>query len=397
MKRNVRWLYVILGIIIFICLGTVYSWSIFRKPLENMLGLSSTQSGLPFMVFLAFYAFLMPFGGKLQYKLKPNKVLWIGGILTALGWISSSYVNNIYQLIFTYGVIAGSGVGIAYGVPISVVTRWFPDKRGLALGMLLTGFGLSPFITAPIAKTLIDLYGPFITFRIMGNIFLILILSLSMPFKFPENVIQIGAVDDNAITTKEMLKDIRFYALWVCFAISTLVGLMIIGITSPIGEEIIKIDTKKVALLVSFFSIFNGIGRPIFGFLTDKIKPIFAINTSYVLILIAAIMMIFYSENSIILYTISLSLFWMNFGGWLAIAPSLTSKFFGNKYYSQNYGMLFTAYGIGAITGNLLSGISKDFFGSYKLVAYPIITLSVLGIIISNIFFIDKNEKQVIK
>ncbi|WDC85275.1 MFS transporter [Caloramator sp. mosi_1] len=152
MKNKIRWLYVVLGILIFICLGTVYSWSIFKKPLENALSLNSTQSNLPFMTFLAFYAFLMPVGGKLIYKYSPKVVLITGSLLVALGWIVSAYSKNIVMLTIAYGVIAGSGVGIAYGVPIGVVSSWFYDKKGLALGVLLSGFGMSPFVTAPIAK-----------------------------------------------------------------------------------------------------------------------------------------------------------------------------------------------------------------------------------------------------
>lgn len=383
MKNKFRWLYVILGILIFICLGTVYSWSIFRKPLEKALNLNSTQSSLPFIAFLAFYAFLMPLGGKLIAKYSPKIVLITGSILVGLGWLGASFSKNIVMLTITYGIIAGSGVGIAYGVPIGVVSKWFPDKKGLALGILLSGFGMSPFVTAPIAKRLIDVYGVFNTFKILGIVFLVLLILLSLPFKFPKENIQTSSSDVASISPKEMLKDSRFYILWICFTIATFIGLMIIGKTSPVGEDVIKIDSRKIAFYVSIFSVFNGVGRPLFGYLSDKLKPKNVIMFSFCLVLIASILVIFFKQNTTVLYMISFILFWMNFGGWLSIAPTLTSKFFGPKYYSENYGILFTAYGVGAILGNLTSGIIKDVFGSYTLVAYPIAALVILGMVLS--------------
>ncbi|CDF59258.1 L-lactate MFS transporter [Thermobrachium celere] len=391
MKNKIRWLYVVLGILIFICLGTVYSWSIFRKPLEKALSLNSTQSSLPFMTFLAFYAFLMPLGGKLISKYSPKIVLIIGSILVGLGWIGSSFSKNIVMLTITYGVVAGSGVGIAYGVPIGVVSRWFPDKKGLALGILLSGFGMSPFVTAPIAKKLIDMYGVFTSFKLLGIIFLFILIVLSLPFKFPNENVKTNTEDYNSLSPTEMLKDRKFYILWTCFAIATFVGLMIIGITGPMGEDIIGIPSTTMAFYVSLFSIFNGIGRPLFGYLSDKLGPSKVILLSYTLISFATLSILFFNNAKTFLFVLSFVIFWMNFGGWLSIAPTLTSKFFGPKYYSENYGIVFTAYGIGAILGNLTSGLAKDLFGSYKFVSYPILVLVLIGIILSR--FINKSSK----
>lgn len=390
MKKYFRWTYVILGMIIFICLGTVYSWSIFKKPLEKTLSLNATQSNLPFMFFLAFYSILMPFGGRLISKYSPRLVLLIGSILVSLGWILSSYSKTIVTLVLFYGIIAGSGVGIVYGVPIAVIAKWFKDKQGLATGLLLSGFGMSPFVTAPIAVKLIDSYGPFATFRILGFSFLVILIALSLFFKFPNEDTAETKITDYSLTPKEMLKTSKFYVLWICFVIATFVGLMIIGITSPVGEEIIKINHKKIALFVSLFSIFNGLGRPLFGFLCDKSKPIYVINLSYILILTASILLLLFNTGTTFLYLIVFILFWMNFGGWLSIAPYMTNKLFGKKYYSQNYGILFTAYGVGAILGNITSGIAKDTFGSYKFIGYPAILLVITGLVLSNIFLRDK-------
>ncbi|QNB46392.1 MFS transporter [Thermanaerosceptrum fracticalcis] len=394
-----RWLYIPLGIIIFMCLGTVYSWSVFRKPLENLFNIGATQSGLPYMLFLASYAILMLISGGFIDKYTPKTTIIIGGIVVGLGWILSGYAWNINVLSITYGIIAGGGVGIVYGVPIAVISKWFPDKKGLAVGLTLLGFGLSPFVTAPLAKWLIDFYGPLQTFKILGTTFLVIVPILALPFRFPnEQVVEENesSIKNDSksldINTKEMLQTSKFYGLWICYAIGTLTGLMAIGITSPVGEEVIKLDSKTTALMVSLFAIFNGIGRPLFGWLTDKLYPLKASIISYIVIMLSSGLMLMATEGTVLLYVLSFALLWLTLGGWLAIAPTATAIFFGLKYYSKNYGFVFTAYGVGAILGVLISGIFRDIFGSYIYVFIPMFFLAIAGLFVALFLLRESNS-----
>jgi len=383
-----RWFLIPLGIIIYICLGTVYSWSVFRKPLENILQISAFQSGLPYMLFLFFFALFMALSGRYVSKY-PRLIIFIGGLIVGLGWILSGFFRDIKIIAITYGIIAGSGVGIVYGVPITVISKWFPDKRGLAMGLVISGFGLSPLITAPLARYLIELYGPFETFKILGLIFLILLSLLSLAFKLPPLDFSVGALKTTKrkilaeLNTREMLKSSKFYGLWLCYTLGTLIGLMIIGITSPVGEEIVGLDPKFTASLVSFFAIFNAVGRPLFGWITDRIFPRKASIVSYLLAMLASLLMISTGGSNLGVYIISFSLFWLILGSWLAIAPASTIILFGERNYSQNYGIVFTAYGVGAILGGTISGILRDLLGSYFYVFYVIIGLSIVGILIT--------------
>ncbi|ACI18434.1 L-lactate MFS transporter [Dictyoglomus thermophilum] len=383
-----RWFLIPLGIIIYICLGTVYSWSVFRKPLENILQISAFQSGLPYMLFLFFFALFMALSGKYVSKY-PRLIIFIGGLIVGLGWILSGFFRDIKIIAITYGIIAGSGVGIVYGVPITVISKWFPDKRGLAMGLVISGFGLSPLITAPLARYLIELYGPFETFKILGLIFLILLSLLSLAFKLPPLDFSVGALKTTKrkilaeLNTREMLKSSKFYGLWLCYTLGTLIGLMIIGITSPVGEEIVGLDPKFTASLVSFFAIFNAVGRPLFGWITDRIFPRKASIVSYLLAMLASLLMISTGGSNLGVYIISFSLFWLILGSWLAIAPASTIILFGERNYGQNYGIVFTAYGVGAILGGTISGILRDLLGSYFYVFYVIIGLSIVGILIT--------------
>ncbi|TDX46758.1 sugar phosphate permease [Orenia marismortui] len=385
-----RWLYIPLGLIIFMCMGTVYAWSVFRKPIEELFNIGATQSGLPYMFFLVSYALGMPIAGGLIEKYGPKLITIIGGLIVSIGWVLSGFASSINMLIISYGVIAGAGVGVAYGAPMAVAAKWFPDKKGLAVGLTLGGFGLSPFVTAPLANWLVNSYGPFQTFKILGIAFAIIITVLALPLKFPERELSIDSDQDKSnaknevnLDTKDMIKTPTFYGLWLCFVIGTLVGLMAIGISSPVAEEVVNLDASTAAFMVSFFAIFNGIGRPIFGGITDKLNPKKAAIISYLLIILASILMLNAGEGNIFLYGVAFAIFWLNLGGWLAIAPAATGIFFGAKNYSKNYGFLFTAYGVGAVLGNLLAGKLRDILGSYLYTFYPTIALAVLGIIIA--------------
>ncbi len=384
-----RWFYVLFGLLVLLCLGTVYSWSIFRKPLESLFNISATQSLLPFTILLVVFAIFMPITGFYINKLGMRLITVIGGIVMGLGYILSSFATNITSLTLTYGVIAGAGVGIVYGVPLTVTAKWFPDKKGLAVGLTVIGFGLSPFITAPLAKTLIGRYGVLFTFTILGSMFTAIIATIATTLKLPPKEWQPDGYTPPITSALEraqetaILKSRSFYSLWLCYTIGTFVGLAAIGISSPVAEEIIKLDATTAAFTVSLFAIFNGVGRPLFGWFTDKFQPKGAAIASYMLILMGSIIMISASEGQIISYIFAFSFFWLSLGGWLAIAPTATLTFFNPDNYAKNYGIVFTAYGVGALLGTLVAGQLRDLFGSYTLAFYPMAGLAIVGIIVA--------------
>ncbi|MFP4459825.1 MAG: OFA family MFS transporter [Candidatus Zixiibacteriota bacterium] len=399
--KNFRWFYILLGLIINLCLGTVYAWSVFRSPLEELLGIGATASGLPYMVFLAAFAFSMPLGGYVLSKVGPRYTVMIGGVLVGLGWLLTSYLNSIGLITISYGVIAGMGVGITYGAPLAVAAKWFPEKKGLALGLTLVGFGLSAFITAPLARSLIEAEGVMPTFRIFGIAFLLIIIVLAQSLRLPKqkstekaDMIQNKNLEGIQVSPKEMFKTRQFYGLWICFIIGTLAGLMAIGITSPVGVTEFALTASAAAFATSVFAIFNGIGRPIFGALTDKIGVRNAAVFSFILMIAASVLVLLGGDDTVFLYYISFAIFWMILGGWLAIAPAATNTLFGAENYSKNYGFMYTAYGIGAIGGSLLSGWMKDNLGSYLKTFYPLIGLAVIGIVLAMVLLRPVKEKQ---
>ena len=385
-----RWVYVVLGLIMCVCLGAVYAYSIFLAPVRKTFDVSASMANLPFMVFLAFFAVTMFFGGRVMEKLGPRKLGIIGGIIVGLGWLLSSFASNIWVLTLTYGVIAGSGVGLVYGCPVAMGAKWFPDKKGLAVGLTLAGFGGSALITGKLASLLIPAVGLSNTFLYFGIAFGIILVVLSLPFKFPAAgwvpagwKPAAGAVVAEDFTPGEMVKTSTFWGLFFCFLIGSIAGLMAIGISKPVGKEIINIFDATAATLVGVFAIFNALGRPLFGFLTDKIAPRNATILNLILILVVSIIMIVAKEGDTGLYTLSFIGFWLCLGGWLAIAPTATATFFGMKNYARNYGVVFFAYGVGAIIGGIISGQAKDVFGTYTYAFYPTAVLAVVGLVLA--------------
>ncbi|NPV61160.1 MAG: OFA family MFS transporter [Methanotrichaceae archaeon] len=394
-----RWLYVILGTIIMLCLGSVYSWSVFVKPLTDYFtAMGQTVSAndvlLPFSIFLATFSVAMVFTGKYIEKFGPRKVAMAGGVICGLGWLLASTASSVQMLIPTYGIIGGLGVGIAYGCPVAVSARWFPDKRGLAVGLTVLGFGFSAFITANIATYLIGAYGVMNTFRFFGLAFIVLIVLMALPLTFPPAGYKPAGWSPPApkagthvtvdFRREQMLKSMTFYGLWLCYFIGCTAGLMAIGISKPVGQEVIMIESALASALVGFFAVFNGGGRPIFGTLTDKLTPRNAAVVSFVLIALASVIMWqMAAPGATTLYIVAFAILWMCLGGWLAIAPTATASFFGTADYPRNYGMVFLAYGAGAIVGPQLAGAIKTASGSYMGVFPYVAGLAVIGIVIA--------------
>lgn len=389
-----RWVFVAIGLLINVCLGSIYAFSVFRKPLEALWEISSSQSGYPFMVFLAVFAVAMPLAGNLIERWGPRLTATLGGLLAGTGWIAASFSADIATLTLLYGVIGGAGVGIVYGCPIAVVVKWFPRHSGLAIGLTVMGFGVSALLIAPLMKAMILLpeIGIMHTFLYLGMAFTIVIALLAQLLRFPPDawnptasatLIAAPVTPALNLNRQAMLKTPRFYALWATYTIGCLAGLMAIGIASPVGTEVAQLDAPTAALAVSLFAIFNGLGRPLFGALTDKLGPKHTAIVSFTLILSASLLLFFFGQGNAMLYLLAFCVLWMCLGGWLALAPTATGIFFGKLHYAQNYGVMFTAYGAGAILGTLLSGSIKDITGSY-LHAFAIVAgLAVLGMLIA--------------
>jgi OFA family oxalate/formate antiporter-like MFS transporter len=386
-----RWLLIPLGMLILLCLGSVYTWSVFRIPLEGELNIGATESLLPFTLALVFYAVFVAVAGFFIPRWGVRPVAILGGVTVGLGYVLSSFAHHIGVIALTYGVMAGTGVGIAYGVPMVVAARWFPDRKGLAVGLTIVGFGLSPLITAPIASHLIGVYGVRPTLRILGIVFTIAVAGIASVLKLPptdwqpSQGLRAVAATPTVNYPPQMMKSRSFYGLWICYALGTFIGLSAIGISSPVGEEIIRINPQVAANSVALFALFNGLSRPLFGWLSDRFQPHYVAIGAYSLVLVACVLMVHAQAGQVATYLIAFCLFWFCLGGWLAIAPTTTLRFFDPDRYAQNYGLVFTAYGVGALVGTLVTGQIRDGWGSYTYAFYPMALLAIVGIGVASV------------
>jgi MFS family permease len=391
-----RWILVFLGLAINLCLGTIYSWSVFVGPLTTYftrdLGQTVTANDilLPFSVFLAFFAIAMPFTGKYIEQYGPRNITIIGGVLTGLGWLLASFATSVPMLYVMYGIVGGIGVGIAYGVPVAVSARWFPDRRGLAVGLTVLGFGFSAFFTANIAGWLIGAYGVMTTFRIFGIAFVVMTVLLALPLRFPHPgwtprgwtapAPAPGQAPACDFRREQMLRSASFVGLWLCYFIGCLAGLMAISIAKPVGTDI-GIEAGLAVMLVGVFAIFNGFGRPVFGAITDRFSPRNAAMLSFVLIGAASLLL--WQFPGELVYVIAFVILWGCLGGWLAIAPTTCGSYFGTCDYPRCYGVVFLAYGAGAIAGPQLAGFIKTSTGSYLGVFPYVLALAIIGLVIA--------------
>ncbi len=396
-----RWGLVASGLVINLLLGSVYAWSVFVEPLTDYfsggLGQAVTANDIlmPFSVVLAVFAITMAFTGKIIDRYGPRDVTVLGGLLTGLGWFLASFAPSVQVLTIIFGLIGGMGVGIAYSVLVAVAAHWFPDRRGLALGLMVLGVGFSAFFTANIAGWLIGAWDVMTTFRIFGVAIAVLTTVLALPLKFPPpgwvppgwTPPPPGPGEEHPCEYSRslMLRSPSFYGLWACYFIGCLAGLMAISIAKPVGTDV-GIETGLATFLVGFFAIFNGGGRPAFGALTDRLTPRKTAMLSFTLIAMTSVVM--WQIPVVPVYILAFAVLWGCLGGWLAIAPATTGRYFGTSDYPRCYGIVFLAFGAGAIAGPQLAGFIKTSTGSYLGVFPYVLVLAVVGFFIA--FFLMK-------
>ena len=364
--RN-RWMILISMFVINLCVGSAYAWSVFQKPLITLFQWSTSDTSLAFSISLFMIPIAMILGGRLQPTRGPKFLMFTGGIIFSIGIITAGFTTSLLSLYLTYGLLGGFGIGFIYGTGISNAVKWFPDKRGLAAGLVAAGFALGAVINAPIANGLVQDYGVLKTFQFLGAAYLVITCLASQfvtappPGYFPEGwqPSTVGASGPSHDKSwREMLGSFQFYVIWAMYTIACVSGLMIIGHAAPIGQEVIHLDAKTAALAVSLMALANTAGRVLWGWVSDRMGPYPTLVIMFVLS--AAMMGVLKYAGSFAPFVIVISVIAACFGGFFAIFPSITADLFGAKNLSMNYGILFTSYGVAAFIGPRLAARVKE-------------------------------------
>lgn len=353
-----RWRVVVGAILIQVCLGAIYAWSLFNQPLIDKFGWNPKDVVLTFSITIATFAAFTIVAGKIQDKIGPKWVATTGGLLLGLGLILAAQATTISELYLYYGVIGGAGIGAAYVCPLATCVKWFPDKRGLISGVAVAGFGAGSLLFKPVIVYLISNFGVSTTFIYLGIIYPILIvlgaqlLVLPPPGYVPAGWTPTVSSGKKAMdfSSGQMLGSYQFYLMWFMYLFGCVAGLMVIGLAVNIGTSFVGLNPALAANAVIVIAIFNAAGRVAWGVLSDFIGRINALVIMYI---ITAVTMFYMGTMTMgyLTFLTAVSLTGFCFGGFLALFPSLTADFYGIKNIGGNYGIVYQAFGLAAIVG----------------------------------------------
>jgi len=358
-----RIMFPILGILMNLCMGNLYAWSVFRIPLQKLYGWSAFEATVPFALSIAFFSVGLIFAGRWQDKVGPRTVAMVGGILVGIGFLLSGPMGStLTGLYIAFGVIAGLGLGAAYVTPLAVTIKWWPDRRGLMTGLVVMGFGAGAIIGGIGGPLLIGSVGVATTFVIFGIIFGGVITFCGALLRNPPPGYKPAGWSPPApapgakvakadFTLGEMVATLPFYLLWTEYLISAGVGLIVISQASPIGQEVAGLTPVVAGGALTLLAVFNGLGRPGFGAISDAIGRKNAMALIFAMHIVS-LLFILPNATTFTMYALGVCLVGFAFGGTLALMPAFTADFFGTKNLGINYGGLFTAYGV---AGGVLS------------------------------------------
>lgn len=391
---NPGWRVTMAGLGINLALGVLYSWSIVRGGMvEAQWGWSAFELSLPYSLACLVFCLVMVPAGRMQDKLGPRLVATIGGVLVGFGMlIAGAMGNSVAGYVIGFGILAGAGIGFGYASATPPAVKWFPaSKTGLIAGLVVSGFGLASVYIAPLATYLIKTCGINYTVIGLGFGFLLIVCGLAQLLKVPpkgyvpQGTVKPagtgGPVKREDFSPGEMLKTWQFYALWFMYACGAGAGLMVISIAQTLG----KAEAGVIAVVA--LAIGNGAGRIIAGAASDKLGRKLTLATFLILQALMVVLLSQATPNSVLggatVIAALCALVGMNYGSNLALFPSFTKDFYGLKNFGVNYGLVFTAWGVGGFMLSLAAGQIKDATGTFDFSYYSAAVLLVLASIVT--------------
>ena len=386
-----RWIVAVAGTVVMICLGTVYSWSLFTNPLIASFGWSNSTTTLTFSLTILFLGIGSIVGGRWQDRSGPRPVVVTGAVLWGIGNILAGLGTarfGAWWLYLTYGVIGGLGLGLGYITPVAVVTKWFPDKRGLGSGMVVMGFGLGAFFYSLLLKSIPafaavlnnskksgqrlsgqDTSVIMMTFIISGVVYLV-VGGLCAAYLTNPPAAEAGApgrkasaLQQREFSPLEAARTWQFYVLWLMLFLNVTAGILFISNAAPIMQELTGITPGTAASIYAFLALFNGLGRFFWGAVSDRIGR----KLAYILIYGTQVAIFFFVGHihSLPVVAALFAIVLLDYGGGFGTMPSFTADYFGTRFMGLIYGWILLAWGVGGVVGPIFVAYVKDHTGSF--------------------------------
>jgi MFS transporter, OFA family, oxalate/formate antiporter len=397
MRTNNRWIIAVAGVFIQVALGAVYAWSVFREPLAHEFGWSIPEVTLTFTISIFVLGLSAFFGGLWLNRVGPRVVAIVGGALYGLGvFLASFSAHKLWWLYLSYGLIGGVGLGFSYIVPVAVLVKWFPDRRGLITGIAVGGFGAGALVTAPVATGLIQNVGVLPTFAYLGVAYLIVTVVGGLFMRNPPagwspegwapTAAEVGRGGRSDYTLGEALRTWQWYALWLLLFLNTFAGISIISQEAPIFQEIVGVSAAAAAGMVGLASIGNALGRVFWAWVSDFLTRRMTFLTMFIIQVL--LFWLLPGAAGVSLMTILTFVVLMCYGGGFGTMPAFAADYFGPKNVGPVYGLMLTAWGTASAVGPLLIAYMREATGSYRgalhLIAGVMAVSAILPILVSS-------------
>jgi len=398
--KNHGWRVTFAGMGINLALGVLYTWSVISKGIPDAWAWSEAGKSLPYSIACLIFSIVMVPAGRIQDRFSPRMVATIGGFLVGAGMIIASLTTSTLGFVLGFGVLAGSGIGFGYASATPPAVKWFPAaKTGMVAGIVVSGFGLASVYAAPLASELTRALGIQSMMLIFGIGFFVIVVGLAQLLQAPKpgfihpadaeriagKAAQKGPVKKEEFTPKEMLKTWQFYVLWFAYACGAGAGLMVISKLASIAK--IQANLELGFILVASLAIGNGGGRILAGIVSDKIGRKWTLLICF-LLQAGLILLLALTKDGNFLATIPVmiilsALIGANYGANLSIFPSVTKDFYGVNNFGTNYGLVFTAWGVGGFMLSLLAGRLYDVHQTFAVAYYGACILLLLAAVVS--------------
>jgi OFA family oxalate/formate antiporter-like MFS transporter len=392
-----RWWRLAGGLLMTLALGALYAWSVFVAPLEHEFGWKRAQTSTVFTIAVAMFAISFVLAGRLQDRFGPFWIAITGGLLVSLGFFLCAYTPSLHYLFFCYGVLGGIGNGFGYATVVPVMAKWFPDKRGLAIGLALAGYGGGSAIFGPIADLkMFPAFGWRNTCMMLGGIFFVMTMVASFLLKNPmagdhasldAKAARIsGAGSRRSATTghnflpSEVLRTPTFYLMWLGFGLGSSAGLLVISQLVPFAKSqgVPSAALATMGLVVGAAG--NVSGRILSGWLSDMLGRL---NTLRVILAISAVAMpaLYRVGAHVAALYFGVFVVYFCYGAQASVNPATVSDFWGTRHAGMNYGLLFSAWGVAGIIGPTIGGVLFDRYRNYEAAFYAAGLLAAIALV----------------